>query len=145
MTVALTYVLVSIIVLFILTFVYVIEDIKGKRVFFLSARDKFDTLLTRVVSTIEKLMASLTSGFVRLLLHYGAHSILKRLLLTLRTLEGKVEQLALQNKKIAKRINSFRTKNVSQVTQNQTVIKSVDVHETEIVADVLTNDNLPGR
>jgi hypothetical protein len=91
MFLALTYVAISIIVLLVLTFVYVIEDHKGERVFLLSHRDKLDSLLRKGIGKIESLMFSLTNNVVRLLLHYGAHSVLK-------------------NRRIAKSISALREK-----------------------------------
>ncbi|MFM2381760.1 MAG: hypothetical protein RLZZ76_527 [Candidatus Parcubacteria bacterium] len=110
MIVALTYVGVSIGALLLLTFVYVVEDIKGDRVFFLSLRDKLDAFFMRVLRKIELFMFSLSTGFVRILLHYGAHSILKRTLAFIKTLEVRVEELVRKNRRIAKSISAIRSK-----------------------------------
>ena len=112
MVLALTYVACSFLTLMVLTFVYVVEDIKGKRIFLLATRTKFDVLLARGLVKIEQFMYSLTNGFMRLMLHYGAHSILKRVLAGIRKLEAKVEDLARRNRNIAKDIHkSLRPKN----------------------------------
>ena len=110
MIVALTYVAISIGVLLLLTFVYVVEDAKGERFFFLKARAKLDTFLSQVLHRVELFMFSLSNSIVRLLLHYGAHSILKRMLAVIRSLEEKVEDLVRRNRRIAKGIGALRTK-----------------------------------
>jgi hypothetical protein len=110
MYVALTYVAVSIGALLFLTFVYVVEDVKGDRVFFLGLRDKLDVLLTRVLKRIELFMLSLSTGFVRILLHYGAHSVLKRILAFIRSLEQRLEELVRKNRRIAKSLGAIRAK-----------------------------------
>jgi len=104
MVIALTYVAVSIGMLGLLTFVYVVEDNKGKRIFLLGLRTKLDRFLTLILQKIERIMFSFTNGFMRLLLHYGAHSVLKRVLALIRRLETKVEELVRQNRKVAKDI-----------------------------------------
>jgi hypothetical protein len=112
MVLALTYVAGSFITLLVLTCIYVIEDIKGKRVFLLSFRTKLDAFLALLLVKIEKFMYSFTNGFMRLMLHYGAHSILKRVLAVIRKLEVKVEDLVRRNRSIAKDIrSSLRPKN----------------------------------
>jgi hypothetical protein len=110
MYVALTYVAVSIGALLFLTFVYVVEDVKGNRVFFIGIRDKIDSLLSRGLRRIELFMFSLSTGFVRILLHYGAHSVLKRVLAFIRSLEERLEELVRKNRRIAKSLGAIRTK-----------------------------------
>ncbi len=110
MFVAFTYVGVSLAILIVLTFVYVLEDIKGERIFFLKFRDILDEYLRKALAKIELFMFSLTNGVVRLLLHYGAHSILKRALASIRTLESRVEELLRKNRRIAKSISALRAK-----------------------------------
>jgi hypothetical protein len=109
MIVALTYVAISFGVLLLLTFVYVVEDIKGERVFLVGVRDKLDILFVRILRKIELFMFSLSNGFVRLLLHYGAHSILKRILAFVRKLEMRIEELVRKNRRVAKSIGALRT------------------------------------
>ena len=111
MAVALTYVGFSLVALALLTFVYVVEDIKGKRVFLLSLRAKLDTLLSVLVTKFEQVAFSFTNGFMRLLLHYGAHSVLKRVLAVIRKLEMKVEELVRHNRKVAKDISAVKVRN----------------------------------
>lgn len=106
MVAALTYVGVSVAVLSLLTVVYVIEDVHGKRVFLTSAREALDRLFASVAKLLERVSRFFTHGFVRLLLHYGAHTLLKRILSTLRTWEHKVEELVRHNRKVAKDIRS---------------------------------------
>jgi hypothetical protein len=110
MIVALTYVGISLAVLAMLTFVYVIEDHKGERIFLLNHRDKLDGLLRKGIGKIESLMFSLTNNVVRLLLHYGAHSVLKRALAFIKSAEEKVEALVRKNRRIAKSISALREK-----------------------------------
>jgi hypothetical protein len=121
MVLALTYVAGSFITLLVLTFIYVVEDIRGKRVFLVSLRTKLDALLALALVKIEKFMYSFTNGFMRLMLHYGAHSILKRVLAVIRRLEAKVEDLVRRNRNIAKDIrSSLRPKNhLDEIAQHK--------------------------
>lgn len=111
MVVALTYVAFSLVALALLTFVYVVEDIKGKRVFLLSLRVKLDSLLLMLLRKFQQVAFSFTNGFMRLLLHYGAHSVLKRVLALIRKLEMKVEELVRHNRKVAKDISAVKVRN----------------------------------
>jgi len=111
MIVALTYVAGSSIILILLTFIYVIEDFKGKRVFFVGFRAFLDKVLTACKVQLAKITSFFTNGFMRLLLHYGAHSLLKGVLAWLRALEKRVEDLVRQNRKIAKDIHAAKKRN----------------------------------
>jgi hypothetical protein len=111
MIVALTYVGVSTIVLILLTIVYVIEDSKGHRVFLLSLRAKLDALFLFILRKLVAVRTFFTHGFMRILLHYGAHTILKRVLAALRRLEKRVEDLVRHNRKVAKDISAAKSKN----------------------------------
>ncbi len=111
MSIALIYVAGSLGILSLLTVVYVIEDIKGKRVFLVGFRSALDTALSFVLSKIFSLSSFFGNSVVRLLLHYGAHTILKRVLAGLRTLENKVEDLVRQNRQVAKGITTAKTRN----------------------------------
>lgn len=111
MTLALTYVASSVVILVCLTVVYVIEDIKGRRIFLTQARTWLDSLFERLLRKGSSVMFSFSNGFMRLLFHYGAHSILKRILLAVRKLEKKVEDLVRRNRRVAKDISANKQKN----------------------------------
>ncbi len=111
MSVALIYVAGSLVFLTLLTVVYVIEDKKGERVFLVGARSAFDRSLTWILSKIFAVGSYFGNSVVRLLLHYGAHSILKRILSGLRSLEKRVEDLVRQNRQVAKSITNAKTRN----------------------------------
>lgn len=110
MIAVLTYVGVSVAVLLLLTFVYVVEDIKGKRIFFTRVRSWFDILLLGIIAKLSVVVSFFTHGFMRVLLHYGAHTILKRVLNTLRNLEKRVEDLVRHNRKVVKDISAAKTR-----------------------------------
>lgn len=111
MVAALTYVGVSSAVLAVLTVVYIIEDIRGKRVVIPRTRAALDRGLQRFLAKFSEVSRFFTHGFVRLLLHYGAHTILKRVLTTLRNWEQKVEAMVRHNRKVAKDIREGRSAN----------------------------------
>lgn len=123
MITALTYVAGSVIFLSLLTFVYVIEDIKGERVFLIGVRSGLDKLLAAIVAKILSITSFFGNSFVRLLLHYGVHSILKRILATLRRLEKKVEDLVRQNRQVAKGI---------QIAKTRTHLDAIAEHKEEV-------------
>jgi hypothetical protein len=136
MIVALIYVGVSIGVLLLLTFVYVVEDIKGERVFLLSLRAKLDAFFVYVLRRIELMMFSFSNGVVRLLLHYGAHTILKRVLAFIRGLEVRVEELVRKNRRIAKSIGALRSGgHLSALAEHKEEVALTDKEK----ADLLTH------
>ncbi len=101
----------SIAVLLLLTLLYVVEDIQGRRILLPRVRESFDRALAFIQQHIQKATSFFTHGFMRLLLHYGAHTILKRLLTALRALESRVEELVRKNRKVAKDIRESKTRN----------------------------------
>jgi hypothetical protein len=111
MILALTYVGISTVVLTVLTFVYVIEDRKERRIVLEGFRSWLDKLFTKLLKKLAAVRAFFTHGFVRLLLHYSAHKILKRILATLQRLEKKVEELVRRNRTVAKTIKASKEKN----------------------------------
>lgn len=120
MVTALVYVGCSLVALILLTFIYVVEDIQGKRIFLLKTRDKLDTFFRWMLSKIDSALFFFSNNFMRLLLHYGAHTILKRILFWLRTLEKRVEDLVRQNRKVAKDIRTATSKNhLDEIAQHK--------------------------
>ena len=111
MVAALTYVGVSMCVLAALTIVYVLEDIKGQRIFLQSARLWLDKALLALYARFSSIVSFFTHGFMRVLLHYGAHTILKRVLSALRKLEKRVEDLVRHNRKVVKDISAAKSRN----------------------------------
>lgn len=110
MLAALTYLGVSVGILSLLTFLYVIEDAKGKRLFFPGVRASLDSLFLFVLGLLGRFTSFFTHGFMRLLLHYSAHKILKRILSTLQKLEAKVENMVRHNRNVAKTIKEAKEK-----------------------------------
>lgn len=110
MIIALTYVGISVVTLVLLTILYIVEDIHGERVFFIGLRAKLDTYLVRLIEKLKQWFSLFVTGFMRLLFHYGAHSVLKRILAFIQRLEGAVEELVRKNRKVARDIRN-RTKN----------------------------------
>lgn len=110
MIVALTYVGVSVAVLAVLTFIYVVEDIKDRRIFFIGLRTRLDAFFSFVLLKLSRFISFFTHGFMRILLHYGAHTVLKRVLAGLRKLEKRVEDLVRHNRKVAKDIHAAKAR-----------------------------------
>jgi len=109
MLAALTYVGISVAVVLVLTVVYVFEDLRGRRLFLTAAREALDRFIAAILQLLRRVTRFFTHGFVRLLLHYGAHTLLKRILNTLRNWEHKVEELVRHNRKVAKDIRAQKT------------------------------------
>lgn len=110
MVIAFVYVGCSVVALLLLTVVYTIEDVKGRRIFLVRVREATDRFLNAFSLKVSKWLYGFAHGFMRLLFHYGAHSILKRVLSGIRNLEARVEDLVRKNRKIAKDIrNKTRT------------------------------------
>ena len=108
---ALTYVGCSITVLALLILLYTIEDIRGKRLFLDGFRQWLDRVCAFILSKLSQLLNFFGMKFVRLLIHYSLHGLLKRILGGLRKLEKKVEELVRKNRKIATEIQLSKTKN----------------------------------
>ena len=115
MIVALTYVGGSFITLILLTIVYAVEDAKGRRIFFATLREKIDRTLISLSHKISSWFFGFGHGFMRLLFHYGAHSILKRVLSALQGLEFRVEDLVRKNRKIARDIRDKKQSHLTDV------------------------------
>jgi len=101
---ALWYLGISIGVFLLLSLLYSIEDKKGDRVILKGFRALLDGVFLAILARLFSLMAFFTHGFMRLLLHYSAHKILKRIQTTLQRLEQKIEALVRHNRRIAKTI-----------------------------------------
>jgi hypothetical protein len=133
MVVALTYVGVSITVLTVLTVVYVVEDVHGKRVFIPRVRETLDQGLYIVALKLRDISRFFTHGFVRLLLHYGAHTILKRILNTLRGWEHRVEELVRHNRKIAKDIRAQKgDPHLNAIAQHKQDVALTEIQKEEL-------------
>lgn len=111
MILALTYVALCLTILSVLTFVYVVEDVRGKRIFLSGTRSQLDLFFRVIQRKIGAVVSQFTNGFMRVLFHYGAHSVLKRVLALIRKLEGRVEEMVRKNKRVAKSITSGKAKN----------------------------------
>ena len=99
----------SVVVLALLIVVYSIEDSKGERVFLRSFREMLDRGLIGLVFLARSGVTFFTHSFMRLLLHYGLHTILSRILNALRDMEKKVEELVRKNKRVAKAIQAAKS------------------------------------
>lgn len=133
MLLALSYVAGSIVFLLLLTFLYVAEDIKGERVFLGSIRVLLDSFLLFLKTLFLKGIHFFTNGFVRVLLHYGFHNILNRLLALLRSLEKRVEDLVRKNRKVVKDIHAVKTRNhLDEIAEHQEETALTDTQKEEM-------------
>lgn len=99
----------SVAVLALLIVIYSIEDSKGERVFLRTFRGMLDRGILAIIAAFGTATRFFTHSFMRLLLHYGLHTILSRLLNTLRDMEKKVEELVRKNKRVAKAIRAAKS------------------------------------
>ena len=134
MIIALTYVGISVAVLLLLTVLYVVEDIQGKQVFMVKARARFDALLYVLLAKLQQWVSVFTTGFMRILFHYGAHSILKRLLATLRTLEARVEYLVRQNRKVARDLRNRARTHLDDIADHKAEVALTDKEKEKMLA-----------
>jgi len=111
MIAALIYVGCSVLFLTLLTLVYAIEDKKGQRIFLVGFRATLDKVFLFIKRKFSAVGTYFSNSLMRLLLHYGAHSILKRILNALRRLEARVEDLVRHNRKVARDIHAAKTRN----------------------------------
>jgi hypothetical protein len=108
MTTALVYLGGSAFVLLLLSFFFGLEDRRGDRVFLKGLRGWIDTLFVSLGNTTAFFLKQFWTGFVRLLFHYGAHQLLKRVLRSLQGLEHRLEKLVRQNKAVARELGVER-------------------------------------
>ena len=119
MIIALTYVGISFTLLLFLTVLYVVEDIRDKRIFLVSARASLDVLLTAIAHKLRAWRYVCTTGFMRILFHYGAHSILKRVLLLLHRLEQNVETLVRKNRTVVRNLRTKSRNHLDEIADHK--------------------------
>ena len=90
---------------------YSFEDRKGERIVFPRFRHMLDHLVETLGRSLLRAGDFMGGRFLRLLIHYGLHTILKRLLLFLRSLEAKVEEIIRQNRRRAKDVTQPHVEN----------------------------------
>ncbi len=134
MIIALTYVGISVLVLLLLTVLYVVEDIQGKQVFLVQTRARFDMLLYMLLAKLQKWVSVFTTGFMRVLFHYGAHSILKRILSMLRRLEARVEHLVRQNRKVARDLRNRARTHLDDIADHKAEVALSDKEKQKMLA-----------
>ena len=125
METTLTYLGCSALVLVILTTLYIIEDASGHRVVLPRLRGHLDAVCNAVARKLSISGVLFGKGFLRLLFHYGAHSLLKRILLMLRSWEQKIETLVWNNKRVVKNINT-------QKSTNRNHLDEIADHKSEV-------------
>ncbi len=132
MIVALTYVGGSFVTLVLLTVVYAIEDAKGRRIFLATVREKIDAFLISLSLQISSWFFSFGHGFMRLLFHYGAHSILKRVLTALQGLESHVEDLVRKNRKVARDIRDRKRSHLTDIAAHKETVSLTTKQKVEM-------------
>lgn len=120
---ALTYLGVSVGILFLLTVLYTAEDKKGERVVLAGVRAVLDALFLTILLWLTRLTKVFTHGFMRILLHYSLHRLLSRVLHTLQSLEKKVENLVRHNRRVVKTIK--------EGTKEKTHLQAIADHKEE--------------
>lgn len=106
MTLSISILIGSAITLVILAGVFRLEESKGRLVLLPGLRAGFNYLLNSFYSRLHNWHPYLGQGFVRLILHYVMHGILRRLLNVVRFIERAVERLMRQNRQVAKTIDA---------------------------------------
>lgn len=101
----------SVALLLALVIFYNFEDARGNRVIFRRLRAFLDDVIVFVGRTFLLILNWFRKSFIRLLFHYGAYRLLKRILRLVRTCEHKIEQMLRQNKRAAREISGERTRN----------------------------------
>jgi hypothetical protein len=111
MSTALIILIASVLTLVFTAGVFRIEDARnGKLLFAVRLRGFFDAVVTKVVGKLSKVETYLGKGFVRLMLHYFAHGILRRVLSFVSSTQKKLEHLLRRNKQVAKEIRTKKEK-----------------------------------
>ncbi len=101
----------SALTLVILTGVFALEDTNGKMVVLGAPRRRFNTALTTLIARAMGWHPYVGRGFMRLILHYLAHGLLRRILIGIRRIERWIEQLMRQNRQVAKTIDAEKRQN----------------------------------
>lgn len=134
MIIALTYVGISLGTLLVLTVFYILEDRKGNRIFLTYFRNKLDAFLFLFVQKIKQWAAIFTTGFMRILFHYGAHSILKRLLATIRGLEARLEELVRKNRKVARGLGEKTRNHLDEIAEHKEEVALSDKEKEQMMS-----------
>lgn len=125
MSVALTTLLSSTVTLILLTGVFQFEDYRGRRWFLSGLRRRFDYLITGMSQALGH-RHPFGRGFLRLLFHYLAHTLLRRLLAGLRGIEHGVERLIRRNRRAAKALDT-----APKLSEASTHLQQIAEHKVE--------------
>ena len=109
MTTALIYFGSSALVLIILSSLYLIEDIKGRRILLPTARNFFDHILASLLGSVVRSFKVMWHWIAQFVLSHGVSKLLSATMSYLRKLEQRVEDLVLHNRQAVKREKRERT------------------------------------
>lgn len=99
---------ISFVLWLLLTVLYVVEDRRGSRIVLPGARAFFDQVLFGLSLRAARYFHWATRGFLRILLHYGFHRLLQRLLRFVQRIEHWIERIMRQNRAVAKQVKAER-------------------------------------
>ena len=123
MSTSLLILIISTIALVVLTGVFRVEDARGGALVLLGGvRRGFDRLIRAVSFKLATWHPYLGRGFLRLLFHYFAHTVLDRLLAAARWIETRLERLVRRNRQVAKKIDAEK---------RQTHLDMIAAHKAE--------------
>lgn len=105
------YVVLSGVVLLLLLTLYVIEDVKGKRIFLRRPRFVLDCLVEYVYVQIISGATYFVGRVFKFLLHHGIQTLLKNILKFVKSFEGKLENTLRQQKRGARNDDEERVRN----------------------------------
>lgn len=134
MTIALTYVGISFVALLLLTVLFVIEDAKGERVFLVRFREFLDFIILQIVLKIQKWFSIFTTGFMRVLFHYGAHTVLNRILAGLKKMELRVEELVRKNRKIARDLRNRKRNHLDDIADHKAEVALTNIEKEKLLS-----------
>jgi hypothetical protein len=123
MSLPLSFLIGSTITLVIMTGVFRLEDARGRVLVFASFRQALTRFLLWCVAWLQSFHPYIGRGFIRLMLHYSAHGVLKRILRLVRRIEQWIERVMRQNRQVAKSIDTQ--------SRQQTHLEALAEHRVE--------------
>lgn len=123
MTLPVSFLIGSTIALVIMTGVFRLEDRAGRLLVLSAVRQWFNECVEGVYKRITGWHPYAGRGFVRLMLHYLVHTLLKRVLRLVRRVEQWIERVMRQNRQVAKSIDAGN--------RPQTHLEAIAEHKVE--------------
>ncbi|MFT7507087.1 MAG: hypothetical protein ACI92I_000225 [Acidimicrobiales bacterium] len=134
MTIALICFASSAMILVVISAIFRIEDARGSHLLVLAhTRSLFNKSIVKLSGALSKMDTYVGRGFLRLMLHYLAHSVLQKFLSLINRAEKWVENLLRRNKQVSKDIRSAKKRtHLDAMTEHKEEVALTDVQKEKM-------------